>query len=198
MEQDRSGVKTLLKFISTFMLVAIIGVIGYHYYDYADGGSLFSSTTLASVQEIEHQEYEDAVLYQENREVSTLEELSKQHKYLNNVTGWGGADTVDLRNLKTSDEWKELKAAVNWMKTEGFAPSKVWNDMENANGLILLVERNDDRTALKYLHRIFHDLDVTLNEITEEQGETNIWGVTHALGSNREIRRINNYLKKNF
>ncbi|WP_010192289.1 hypothetical protein [Bacillus sp. m3-13] len=90
----------MLKFISTFMLVAIIGVIGYHFYDYVDGGSLFSSTTLASVQEIEHQEFEDAVLYQENREVSTLEVLAEQHKYLNDVTGWGGADTVDLRNLK--------------------------------------------------------------------------------------------------
>lgn len=192
------GVRTLLKFISACMMVSIVGVIGYHYYDYVDGGSLFSSTTLASVQEIDHEEYEDDIIYQENREKTTLEVISVQHKYLNNVTGWGGADTVNLRNLKTSDEWKELKAAVNWLKAEGFAPSKVWNDMENANALITLVERNEDRTALKYLHRIFHDLDVTLNEITEEQGETNIWGVTHALGNNREIRRINNYLKQNF
>jgi hypothetical protein len=180
------------------MLVIIVGVVGYHFFDYVDGGSLFSSTTLASVQEIEHQEYDKSVLYLPDREVSTLEVISVQHKYLNNITGWGGADTVNLRNLKTSDEWKELKAAVNWLKKEGFAPSKVLNDMENANALIMLVERNDDRTSLKYLHRIFHDLDVQLNEVTEEEGETNIWGVTHAFGNNREIRRVNNYLKQNF
>lgn len=180
------------------MSFSIVGIIGYHYVDFVDEGSLFSSTTLASVQEIEHLEYEESVIFQENKENQTLEVLSLQHKYLNNVTGWGGADTVDLRNLKTSDEWKELKSSVNWMKTEGFGPSKVRNDMENANALMILVEREDDRTALKYLHRIFHDLDVTLNEVTEDEGETNIWGVTQALGNNREIRRINNYLKQNF
>lgn len=180
------------------MVITVIGVIGYHFIDYVDEGSLFSSTTLASVQEIEHQEYEEAIIYQENKEDQSLEILSKQHKYLNDITGWGGADTIDLRNLKTSDEWKELKSALDWLKSEGFGPSKIRNDMENANALILLIEREDDRTALKYLHRILHDLDVTLNEVTEQEGETNIWGVTHALGNNREIRRVNNYLKQNF
>ncbi len=180
------------------LLVCIIGMVGYHFFDYVDEGSLFSSTTLASVQEIEHNDYENSVLYQPNREVTTLDTLSTQHSFLNDVTGWGGVETLNLRNLITSDEWKELKAAVNWMRTEGFSPSKVLNDMENAYGLILLVERNGDRTALRYLHRIFHDLDVQLNEVTEEEGDTKIWGVTHSFGNNREIRRVNNYLKQNF
>lgn len=180
------------------LLVFIIGIVGYHFFDYVDEGSLFSSTTLASVQEIEHNEYEDSILFQSNRELTTLETLSVQHIFLNDITGWGGVETINLRNLITSDQWKELKAAVNWMRTEGFAPSKVLNDMENAHGFILLVERNGDRTALRYLHRVFHDLDVILNEVKEEEADTTIWGVTHAFGNNREIRRINNYLKQNF
>ncbi|WP_223700607.1 hypothetical protein [Sutcliffiella deserti] len=180
------------------LLLFIVGLVGYHFFDFVEDGSLFSSTTLASVQEIEHKEYEESILYQDGREVTALETLTIQHSYLNDITGWGGVETVNLRNLITSDEWKELKVSVNWMKEEGFAPSKILNDMENAHGLILLVERNGDRTALRYLHRIFHDLDVHLNEVKEDKGETNIWGVTHALGNNREIRRINNYLKKHF
>jgi hypothetical protein len=167
------------------LFILILGLVGYHFFDFIDDGSLFSSTTLASVQEIEHK-------------ITTLETLNVHHSYLNDITGWGGVETVNIRNLITSDEWKELKAAVNWMKTEGFGPSKILNDMENAHGFILLVEREGDRTALRYLHRIFHDLDVTLNEVTEEEGDTTIWGHTHAFGNNRDIRKANNHLKNNF
>lgn len=188
----------MLKYMMNLFFILIIGLVGYHFFDFIDEGSLFSSTTLASVQEIEHNEYEEAVVYQSNREKSTLETLSLQHSYLNDITGWGGVETVNIRNLITSDEWKELKAAVNWMKTEGFAPSKILNDMENAHGFILLVERDGDRASLRYLHRILHDLDVTLNEITEDENDTTIWGVTHAFGNNRDIRKVNNHLKKNF
>ncbi|WP_417897178.1 hypothetical protein ABN702_12485 [Bacillus haimaensis] len=188
----------MLKYMLNLLFILILGLVGYHFFDFIDEGSLFSSTTLASVQEIEHKEYEKSVDYQPDREVTTLETLSVQHSYLNDITGWGGVETTNIRNLITSDEWKELKAAVNWMKTEGFAPSKILNDMENAHGFILLVEREGDRTALRYLHRIFHDLDVTLNEVTEEEGDTTIWGVTHAFGNNRDIRKANNHLKNNF
>ncbi|MDX5475736.1 MAG: hypothetical protein LPK00_09410, partial [Bacillaceae bacterium] len=138
------------------------------------------------------------IVFSKDNEEQALEIISIQHQFLNNVTGWGGLEVINMRDLITSDNWMELKSSVNWLKKEAFVPSKVLNDMENARVLIIITERDGDKTSLRYLHRIFHDLDLNLNEVTEEERDSTTWGVTHAFGNTREIRRLNNYVFQNY
>ena len=94
----------------------------------------------------------------------------------------------------------------------------IFKDPETKQPVTQRIDRQDVDTTLAWLEKITNlphrdfklgttgrketsgDLDIAVNqnEVTKEEGETNVWGVTHALGNNREIRRINNYLKKNF
>ncbi|WP_100333816.1 hypothetical protein [Bacillus alkalisoli] len=189
----------VLKIISINMLfISLIGILAIHFLDYIEEGRIFSTTILASNDDIEHHLYEEPIVFVSEHEENALQIISNQHQFLNNVTGWGGVEAVNLRNLITSDNWMELKSAVIWLKKEAFLPSSVLNDMENARVLIVITERDGDKTALRYLHRIFHDLDLHLNEVTEEERDSTLWGVTHSFGNTREIRRVNNYVFQNY
>lgn len=180
------------------IFISLVVILTIHFIDYIEDGQVFSTTILASSDEIDHQLYEEDIVFSKDNEEQALEIISIQHQFLNNVTGWGGLEVINMRDLITSDNWMELKSSVNWLKKEAFVPSKVLNDMENARVLIIITERDGDKTSLRYLHRIFHDLDLNLNEVTEEERDSTTWGVTHAFGNTREIRRLNNYVFQNY
>ncbi|MGY3718729.1 hypothetical protein ACWE42_24805 [Sutcliffiella cohnii] len=179
--------KTIIKYIFFIFIIAVI----LHFLDFKEGGRWFSSTQITNIPDIKHEEYEVDVVFTKGERENVLEQLKLQHHYLQKNVA---IHPEQYRDLITSDGWKELKSTIHWLKTFGFESGRVLNDMETAEALIHLVERDGDSLSLTYLSRIFNDIHFYLVDSNNQE----VWGITHAYGSNREIRRLNKYIEKNY
>ncbi|MFC0189653.1 hypothetical protein ACFFJY_15210 [Fictibacillus aquaticus] len=128
--------------------------------------------------------YEKAVAFQDGAEDDVQNIISKQHGYLNDLAGYGGADVFNGEAESYSSEWNELKHDIEWLRSSGFAASRVWNDMDRAKALAFVAVYYDDSMSLRYLHRIFHDLDVKLNDYEDKDNQ--YWNATDAFGDNSD------------
>ncbi|MFC7370205.1 hypothetical protein ACFQPF_00755 [Fictibacillus iocasae] len=142
------------------------------------------------LQNLKDRTYKEAAVFQEGAENEVLNIISKQHSYLNNLVGFGGADVFKADYVQTSTGWIELKEDIVWLREKGFAESNVWNDMDRARALMLVTIHYEDTMSLRYLHRIFHDLDVELNGYSDK--DKKYWNVTDAFGKNGD--KIQNHL----
>ncbi|KHF38849.1 hypothetical protein [Halalkalibacter okhensis] len=129
------------------------------------------------------------VAYQENQEQTVKEMIAKQHHFLNNLAGWGNAETLDYQELKDDPQWLQLKEDIEWLQESGFSESEVLTDMNNAKEFMNVASSGDTKSLL-YLHRIFHDLDAEIND----QEVDKIWNVTHAFGNPSEQDQLLSYL----
>ncbi|PYZ95046.1 hypothetical protein CR194_05900 [Salipaludibacillus keqinensis] len=141
------------------------------------------------IEDFEYEEYDEAVAYQSDQEERVNNIILKQHNYLNDKAGWGGAESFDHEELQNDEDWQALRDDINYLKNDGFAESKILIDMKNAHSMADLVE-NGDSMALRFLHRIFHDLDMDINETDADR----YWNVTHAFGSGNNHEIIYAYL----
>jgi hypothetical protein len=115
--------------------------------------------------------------------------IAKQHEYLNQLAGWGNTEELDLHELKEDEEWQQLQDDIAWLQENGFSESVVLTDMKNAQEF-LTVTTTGDSMSLRYLHRIFHDLDANLND----QEVDKVWDVTHAFGTEAQQEQLLAYL----
>ncbi|MFC0472993.1 hypothetical protein ACFFHM_21495 [Halalkalibacter kiskunsagensis] len=129
------------------------------------------------------------VAYQVGAETQVKSIIAEQHEYLNELAGWGNAEELDLLALEKDQEWQQLKDDIDWLQKSGFAESDVLIDMENALEF-LTVATTGDSMSLRYLHRIFHDLDANMNG----QEVDKIWDVTHAFGTESQQEQLLAYL----
>ncbi|WP_332697410.1 hypothetical protein [Halalkalibacter lacteus] len=129
------------------------------------------------------------VAYQEGTETAVKSMIAKQHEYLNQLAGWGNAEKLDWLTLKEDQEWQQLKDDIVWLQESGFAQSVVLTDMENALEF-LTVASTGDSMSLRYLHRIFHDLDANMNG----QEVDKVWDVTQAFGNESQQKQLHAYL----
>ncbi|WP_227936097.1 hypothetical protein [Alkalihalobacillus deserti] len=140
----------------------------------------------------EDQGYEH-LAFREGQEIAVKALIAKQHEYLNELAGWGNAEKVNATQLENDDKWKSLRKDIKWLQEEGFANSKVINDMKNANDFLIIATNTGDSMAVRFLHRIFHDLDAKVNQ----QKVDLVWGVTHAFGNIGQQEQLYAYLSKN-
>ena len=136
-----------------------------------------------------YEDYDEQVAYQNEELVKQI--IGDQHAYLNDLTGWGHIDNVDIDYLAESEEWKKLQDDVERLRTEGFAPSEAVNDMWNAEAFMRIATDSADLNSLRYVHRIFHDMDAEINgaEVDKE------WGATRAFGAETETQELYAYIK---
>ncbi|MFC0559771.1 hypothetical protein [Halalkalibacter alkalisediminis] len=142
--------------------------------------------------EKEEQSYDQDIAYHEGQELAVKAIIAKQHEYLNELAGWGNAETVNSTQLKNDQNWKSLEEDIKWLQEQGFAESKVINDMENARDFFTMAMSTGDSMSVRYLHRIFHDLDALMNQ----QKVDRVWGVTHAFGTENQQEQLYAYLSK--
>ncbi|MDV2685968.1 hypothetical protein RYX56_16495 [Alkalihalophilus lindianensis] len=139
---------------------------------------------------LQYGEYEEAIAYQPGQETKANKIIATQHTYLNKLAGWGRADSLNYESTISEEEWNQLRDDINWLYNEGFADSHVKNDMKNARAFMYVAESRD-AMALRYLHRIFHDLDAEINGNEVDK----IWQVTHSFGKSSQHKTLHNYLK---
>jgi hypothetical protein len=139
---------------------------------------------------IEYEPSTERIAFQEGEEERVREILKEQHENLNTLAGWGAVERLDHTSLAEQDKWRGLKADVEWLSQHGLAPSEAINDMKNAKVLMEVSEEHEDEMSVRYLHRIFHDLDAHVNETKVDK----IWDVTYAYGSEGEIDKVYNYI----
>lgn len=112
---------------------------------------------------------------------------------------------VEKYTLENEDGWNELlKAdimqASNYDKIiENFAVEPdIVLDMNNIKALLSIASEKRDRNALKYLHRILHDLDFFAYP-PNGQLSTDFWGATHTAPSelSKMLKEIEAYISTN-
>ncbi|WP_096439383.1 hypothetical protein [Alteribacter populi] len=133
-----------------------------------------------------------AVDYQEGMEEKTKTTLANVHEYLNQLTGWGQIESINMELLIVGEQWKKFKDDLRFLEQQGFAPSLTHQDIVTAGELVEAAEESGDREALRFIHRIFHDLDIHINET---DGDT--WGTTEAFGSEERVETVHLYLIEN-
>ncbi|SNZ04837.1 hypothetical protein SAMN05421503_0781 [Terribacillus aidingensis] len=136
-----------------------------------------------------YKDYDASVAYRNEELAKQI--ISEQHAYLNDLTGWGHIDNVDIDYLAQSQEWKQLKEDVERLRTEGFADSEAVNDMWNAEAFMRIAADSADVNSLRYVHRIIHDLDAEINGADVDK----IWDATRAFGAEAETQELYEYIK---
>jgi hypothetical protein len=144
----------------------------------------------ASAEPVTEEENLQQVAYLPGQENTVKAIIAKQHQYLNELAGWGNAESIQIAQLKNDQKWQKLQEDLEWLQEEGFADSIVMHDLENASEFISIVHHTGDSMSIRYLHRIFHDLDANMNKQKVDQ----IWNVTHAFGTEGEQNQLYAYL----
>ncbi|MEH7464040.1 hypothetical protein V7166_18700 [Bacillus thuringiensis] len=111
----------------------------------------------------------------ESAEQVKEEDLSKNvphkitaiHSDLNNITGWEKYEKYEDVN---SPSWEDSKSsfeliAVTLKEAASLSEAGLKEDLERAEKLHDIAVKHHDTEALRYAHRIVHDLDVKINGI---------------------------------
>ena len=139
---------------------------------------------------IEYEPSTERIVFQSDEEEAVKEIFKEQHDYLNSLAGWGAVERLDHSGLAEKVEWRQLKNDIEWLLNNGLAPSEAVNDMKNAQALMDVAEEHEDEMSVRYLHRIFHDIDTELNGTNVDK----IWNVTYAFGTEEEIDKVYKYI----
>lgn len=130
-------------------------------------------------------DYSIAVKFKPGKEEEGKRILAELHEFYNNLTGWGSAEHIDWSNLKYAEMQEKIQSFRDTLEPN---TSRIENDVNNATVLLGVAYRYEDSMAMRYVHRIFHDLDHHINGTPVDKE----WGVTSAFNGNpKEIR---NYL----
>ncbi|MBM7095039.1 hypothetical protein JSY36_04640 [Bacillus sp. H-16] len=131
----------------------------------------------------------EAVAYEPGMEQNTKLTLGMAHEYLNELTGWGRLKDIDVTMLSRDADWVRLKGQLDYLY-ESFGASKAKEDVRTALMLAEVAEVSGDREALRFLHRVVHDLDVNINEADGDH-----WGITEAFGYEGQSESVKRYLE---
>ncbi|UOR13312.1 hypothetical protein [Halobacillus amylolyticus] len=119
-------------------------------------------------------EQTQATVGEENKDVGEF--VSTTHDFYNDTTGYGGIATLNWNDQRA-------KAKTVLSKVEGLLPNvtseTLKSDLQEIEGLANSVLESEDRSTVRNLHRMFHDLDIALNSYN---GYDKVWNVTETLG----------------
>lgn len=126
----------------------------------------------------EIKEYDQDVVWKSGYEIDGKQKLKKLHDFYNQLLGWGEADEIYWSELDGEDMRDHLRDLHTFVE-----PSKMDNDLKNAEALLELALARDDVMSLRFVHRILHDLDHYING-TEVDG---VWKVTDSFNGDPGI-----------
>ncbi len=101
--------------------------------------------------------------------------VSNTHDFYNNTTGYGDIESLDWdqQQERAKQILTSLEKLLPSVKNE---PLK--QDLQRIQNLANAVKDEKDKEKVRYLHRMFHDLDIALNNY---KAYDRIWNVTQTL-----------------
>lgn len=200
----------MMKIIITVFLLITLGAGAFFYINLDRGngeeqestaGSLNSENSVRLDAEedyvFERSEREEAVAFQTEQEDAAKDKLRSIHRTMNELTGYGRVETFrfeDLRDGEYHDPEKLMNQAEK-LKNDYLDDSRAVDDVSNFMTFYDYASDPavEDRMAMRYAHRIIHDLDYEMNGV-EEGGDIQIYGVTEAYGNDESLKELYGYL----
>lgn len=142
------------------------------------GSSFFGGSASGSDEPISKEEKEK--VRQVNEKVGKSHQqigefVSNSHDFYNDTTGYGDIESLDW------DKQQERAGKILTSLDELLPNVKdkdLRSDLQRIQELAAKVKDNNDKEKVRYLHRIFHDLDIALNNY---KAYDRIWNVTETL-----------------
>ncbi|MFC4558977.1 hypothetical protein ACFO3D_12315 [Virgibacillus kekensis] len=167
----------------TFLSVIVVTIIGSALFFFTvldlNAGAIFGGDDAADTVEepsdetLEKVEEVQDTVGKEHSDIGQF--VAEMHEFYNETTGYGAIESLDWENQRAKAEEilnmleKQIPAVEN-------KPLKA--DLERIRGLANAAIENKDKADIKLLHRMFHDLDIALNEY---KAYDQIWNVTETL-----------------
>jgi hypothetical protein len=120
-----------------------------------------------------------------NEEIGQL--ISYYHDHYNEKTGWGRINSFDWGEFEKNRD--ELIKQLDTFIPQIDDPS-LKTDFIRIKSLIVIASQNKDTTAVRYIHRIFHDLDIKYNGY-----DASDFGVSE-YGEGDHQNQVSTYIKK--
>ena len=159
--------------MSCLLIIGCASWIGVALFKKADNGpvSLADAKSTGQVRAVT----KDELLVDEKHQEEMAHEINKMHKYLNDLLGWGA-----WQSFKPVDKEEELKERMKYIREQLVPESKgtLKSDFNRAADGIESALEKDETKQMLITHRIFHDLDVVLNDTVVDV----YWGVTETYG----------------
>ncbi|MDM5315124.1 hypothetical protein QUF49_03900 [Fictibacillus sp. b24] len=163
----------ILTLVLSFFIIGGFGTWGYYY---LFGAKSASDVNLPTNEEVEEAEKSSGVeIFKPTIEVPKTEiqrRLNVMHEYWNSRLGYD-----QWNNYKVDTHTSELKKVENDIREKilPYVGGPLKTDIEVAIGKIERSIETKSVEPLKGVHRIFHDLDITLNDY---QDASDFWEVT--------------------
>jgi hypothetical protein len=129
----------------------------------------------------------------------TYPEVVKQtfkglHDEFNDLAGYGGISKFLDRNSEKWSQFEKFKPGQSYEELRKAVKNpELEQDLKNLEALIDYAKQEHDSQALRYAHRIAHDLDYWVFNWKRER-EDDYWGVTHVLEGKKE-NTVDRFLK---
>ncbi|WP_174616019.1 hypothetical protein [Virgibacillus ihumii] len=108
-----------------------------------------------------------------HQEIGTF--VSKTHDFYNDTTGYGDIASLDWDQQQKRAE--QILASLKNLLPE-VNQKALKSDLKHIRGLANEIKSHEDTEKVRYLHRMFHDLDIALNNY---KAYDKIWNVTETL-----------------
>lgn len=138
----------------------------------------------------------------DGKQEDALAALYDLHEAFNNITGYGAVEVFAYDNIQDEDAgyegeyYGDMTENIYYMSEHLLEPSLLQHDIDKGAELFIYGVQQENQRALRYAHRIFHDLDVHLNHGGEESGE-DIWHVTETFGKESVVETMHSALNGN-
>jgi len=119
--------------------------------------------------------------------VSDSEFIQKGHQFYNNTTGWG---RIEALNWQDQQEFAQLLLTSLSQIEKKESMQKDFTHIQSLATFI--VEDNKDKEHVILLHRIFHDLDIDVNQYEHED----YFDVTH-YGEGKKMKEVVKHIESN-
>lgn len=175
-------------YVLILLSFVLLLLIGYYFVN------IESSSNIAQK---EHEVMEEEVIRDQSNEEATpkskaltteIKQLIKdQHKFFNESAGWGGIDSI-----KWNEQKNHAKALIEDLsKTE--ISTTLEADFARITELASIISNGKkDKTVILYLHRLFHDLDVEINDYRSKD----YFEVTE-IGEGKKVEAVRKVIEKN-
>lgn len=209
------NLKLLRYFLGIFTIVLLIGSLAWSYatvmkiietdkqktafYNQKYGLNQMEETDSSQPIKYPAQQYMNETDSNEYKAIASIRALHASSDFL--FTG----GKVEKYTIDNEEAWKELLKAdlmqlANYDRiAEGMAVEpNIILDMNNLKELVKIGEHNRDLNALKYIHRILHDLDLFAYP-PAGQLSTDFWGATHTAPSelSKMLKEIEAFIASN-
>ncbi|WP_243521200.1 hypothetical protein [Bacillus pseudomycoides] len=121
--------------------------------------------------------------------------IREMHSDLNTITGWERYENLEKTDAPAwqENEWGFKLIDTTLKEAASLTKGNLKEDLDQARKLLHISTQNHDTTALIYVHRILHDLDIGQNRLKEKD----VFNSAKAgAGNASEIPTYDDYIKQ--